>query len=80
MGSLVILNAVSMEDARTFVEEDPYNEAGLFGEVTVRRINEADVSGKHGIGNKYEPEYRDPVEYELEDVEGYEKEKTPWLI
>jgi hypothetical protein len=79
-GSLVVMNARSMEDAEEFVKNDPYNKAGLFENVMVRRINEADVSGKFGIANKYEPEYRDPVEYELEEEGGYDMEKTPWLI
>jgi len=82
IGSLVLLNARSLEDAESFVSSDPYNVAGLFDEVTVRRYNIADVSGKHGIKSKFEPDCIDPVEYEIEaEGEGkYDVDKTPWLV
>ena len=82
IGSLVFINARNLDDAKAFVDQDPYNQAGLFESALVRRFNSADVSGKFTIDSKFEPDYIDPVEYLLEaEGEGkYDVDKTPWLV
>ena len=36
IGSLIVLEAESLAAARTFADGDPYGQAGLFDEVTIR--------------------------------------------
>ncbi|MBT4888400.1 MAG: YciI family protein [Rhodospirillales bacterium] len=36
VGSLLIMNFDSMDDAASFAEGDPYNKAGLFDSVTIK--------------------------------------------
>ncbi len=37
-GSMVVLEADSLDDALTFAQNDPYNKAGLFNRVSVREF------------------------------------------
>jgi uncharacterized protein YciI len=39
-GSLFIINAASREEVENFTDQDPYNQAGLFGEVTITRFKQ----------------------------------------
>lgn len=47
VGSLVMFNAESLEEAHAFVAEDPYARAGLFQRSVVSQLCELDVTGQH---------------------------------
>lgn len=55
MGTLMLFNAASRDEATEFVENDPAALAGLYESMTLHRYNSLDVTGKFVSENLYFP-------------------------